>query len=117
RMDESGDRGRTFHSVGQPDVEWNLRRLARRANEQQQGNQRGRAEARLGSERGRRPRNLVEIERTEPNEGEDDAENESVVADPVDNERLFARIRCGFLLVPEADEQIRTQPDTLPADE
>ena len=37
RVNQSGDGRRTGHRVGQPNVEWNLRALSRRADEKQHG--------------------------------------------------------------------------------
>ena len=65
RMDQRGDRRRAFHRVGQPDVERNLRRLAGGADEQQQRDERQRAEGVSGAQRRRPARDVLEIERAE----------------------------------------------------
>ena len=66
RMDQRRDRRRAFHRVRQPDVERNLRRLAGRADEQQQRDQRDRAERRLRARaRATGARDLLEVERAE----------------------------------------------------
>ena len=46
-----------------------------------------------------------------------DAKRQAKVADAVDDERLLARVTRRFLADVVADQQIRTQPDALPADE
>jgi len=47
---------------------------------------------------------------------EEKAEKETKVADPVHHEGLVPRDGIGVILVPKADQEIRTQPDPLPAD-
>ena len=118
RVDQRGDGRRAFHGVGQPDVERDLRALAARADEQQQRDERQRAELRrLDRERRGGVRHLAEIERPEREVDQEDAEQEAPVADPVGDERLLARVRRALLLVPVADEQVRAEADALPADE
>ena len=71
RMDQRGDRRRAFHGVGQPGVQQELRRLAHRAHEQQQADERQRvgmpAEERhgLADQRGRLRKDGVEIDRAD----------------------------------------------------
>ncbi len=92
-VDEGRHRRRAFHGVRQPDVERNLRRLARRADEQQQ--RRDRRDSRSPS-RGRRLATLPAMpwKSSVPNmpEQRQHAQNERVVADAVDDERLLAGV-------------------------
>ena len=55
-------------------------------------------------------------QRPEVDPDHDHAEAEPEVADAVDDERLLRRARRRGLLVPEADEQVAAQADSLPAD-
>ena len=62
-----------------------------------------------------RARAVSGLEQT-PEENED-AEGESGVADPVDDERLVAGRGVGMLFVPEPDQAVRTQSHAFPAHE
>ena len=117
RVDEGRHRRRAFHGVGQPDVERNLGRLAGRAEEEQQRDAGQRAEAQFRRQRAGFDCHLLEIERAEELEQPEHPEHEAEVADAVDDKRLLAGVGRGRLREPEADQQIRTQPDTFPADE
>ena len=117
RMDEGRDRSRPFHRIGQPDVERDLRRFARRAHEQQQRDQRNRPERRLRREGGGGARHLVKIEGAEPRKRQQHAEKEAEVADSVDDEGFLAGVGGGLLFEPEADQQVRAQADAFPPDE
>ena len=117
RMDERGDRRGAFHRVGQPDKQRNLRGLARGADKEQQRNDGYGAERLLGTERSHFSRDFLKVERSELREDEQDAENESPIADPVDDEGFLAGVGRGLLLIPEANQEIRTEPNALPADE
>ena len=70
-----------------------------------------------GRERRDRPRDLLKIERAEAHEDQQHAQHEPDVADAIDDERFLAGVGRRLLLIPEADQQIRTEPDALPADE
>jgi hypothetical protein len=63
------------------------------------------------------PRDVLEIERAESNECEEDAEKEPEIADAVDDEGFLAGVGGGFLLIPEAHQQIRAEADAFPAHE
>ena len=118
RVDQCGDRRRPFHGVREPRVQRYLRRLSGGPDEQQQRGDRQRPEhPLLGRERGDGGGEPLEIERAEVREEEQHAEHERVVANPVDDERLLAGVGRRFLREPEADQQIRTEPDPLPSDE
>ena len=60
---------------------------------------------------------VVERDRAEQHEHQEDAEREAEVADAVDDEGLDRRGVGGGLLVPEADQQVARQPHALPAEE
>jgi hypothetical protein len=116
-MDQRGDRRRAFHGVGQPDVERNLSRLPRRADKQQQRDQRHRAKGRFRADAGGGAGDLLEIERGEALEDGEHAEDESEVANPIDDERFLAGVGCRLLAIPEANQQIRAESDAFPPDE
>src|SRR5438046_1491458 len=50
-------------------------------------------------------------------EDEEHRHQEPEVPDPVDDERLLARVGVDLLVEPEADEQIGAEPGPLPGDE
>ena len=123
-MDQRGDRRRAFHGVGQPGVQQELRRLAHRAHEQQQADQRqrvGDASRRtwmvLPTSDGACAKTVSKsIAPIIMNSGEN-AEREAEIADAVDDEGLDRR-GVGFrLVIPEADQQIAREADAFPAEE
>ena len=134
-VDEGGDGRRSLHGVWQPGVQEELRRLAHRAHEEQQADGGDRAllvelhaeEVDHGLGRVRRARlreevlgigeDGVEIDRAEQHEDAEDAQREAEIADAVDDEGLDRGGAGGRPLVPEADQQIRRQPDAFPAEE
>ena len=117
-MDQRGHRRRAFHRVRQPDVERNLRRLAGRADEQQQRRDATAiAERRLRRQRRHRPRRCPGSRACRTARRAQHAEDEPVVADAVDDERLLAGVGRRLLLEPEADQQVRAEADAFPADE
>ena len=60
---------------------------------------------------------VVEEQRAGLREKPDHAEKKEDVADARGDEGLFRRRSCRGLLIPEADQQIRSKPDELPAHE
>ncbi len=117
-VDEGRYRRWPFHGVRQPDKERNLGALPHRADKQQQGNGRQHAEPRrLGRHRRRRGRDFTKVERAECEEDEEQAEQKSKIADAVDDERLLAGGGSAWLSIPESNQQVRAEPDALPADE
>ena len=58
-----------------------------------------------------------QVQRAERVERQDHAQDEAGVADAVDDERLLARVGRALLLEPEADQQVRAEPDAFPAHE
>ncbi len=123
-VDEGGDRRRAFHGVRQPGVQQELRRLAHRAEEQQQAQRRQRmdlvaeeAHRRGGLARGGGEDGIEADRALEDDEDPENAEGEAEIADAVDDEGLDGgRVGLG-LLIPEADQQIGREPDALPAEE
>ncbi len=117
-VDQRRNRRRAGHGVGQPHVERNLRRLAGGADEQEQRrHRRDRRRDQLGVRA-----KLGELQRprapsADRPEEQHEAEQEAGVTDAVDDEGLLPGIGVFVLLVPEADQEIGTEPDTLPADE
>ncbi len=72
---------------------------------------------RLSDQCGRLGEHGAEIDRTGHHEYGEDPERKAEIADPVDDESLHGR-RVGLrLVVPEADQQIAREADTLPAEE
>ena len=115
-VDERGDGGRAGHRVRQPDVQRDLRALAHGADEEAETDERQRRRVPAGVRRGL-PEDLREAQRAEGGEDAEHAEQEAVVADPVDDERL--RAGGGGVLAVEvvADEQVRAEAHALPAHE
>ncbi len=121
-VDQGRDGRGAFHRVGQPYEEGQLGRLAERADHQQHRD--GLDDQRdfrkmPGLERGEVGLGFLEdgrvLDRAEVNEGEHDPECEPEVADAVDDERFLGRGHRGGLFVEVPDQQVRAQPDALPA--
>jgi len=111
-VDERGDRGGALHGVQQPGLQRELRGLARRGQQQQQTNPGQRAFTRLpcfGED-------LVECHGAEGDEDQHDGQAEPDIADAVHHEGLLRGCRCARLPLPESNQQIGGQADTLPAD-
>ena len=66
---------------------------------------------------GRGGEDVFEIQGAEGPEDDEHAQQEAEVADTVDHEGLLARVGRRLLLIPEADEQIGTQPHAFPTHE
>ena len=116
-MDESRDGRRALHGVGQPDIQWNLRRLAGGADEEQQRDERQHAEGRLDRHRLHGLADGHEVERPDRPEQQQRPQDEGVVTDAVDDKRLLRRVRGRCLFVVVADEQVGAEPHAFPADE
>ena len=122
-VDERGNRRRAFHGVRQPGVQEELRRFTHRADEQQEGGDFERLgveaenmdflafQTRNGGE------DFTESQRLGELINEEDAEREAEIADAVDDKGLDRRGVGGGLLIPEADQQIGSETDALPAEE
>ncbi len=123
-VDQRAHRRGAGHRVRQPDVERNLRALARGADEQADADpvEQGQAEHDLALEQMHRFADAPEAQGAgahalETPEQQQHADQEAEVADAIDDEGLVARRRVGQVAEPEADQQIGTEPDALPADE
>ena len=116
RVDQCRDGSRALHGVGEPDIQRDLGRFTGAAEEQEECDRGGRrptgqeSGGRLGEDR-------LEVERSQVREDEEHRHQEPEVPDPVDDERLLARVGVDLLVEPEADEQIGAEPDPFPADE
>jgi hypothetical protein len=64
-----------------------------------------------------RGEDFPEVDGPEGPEDQENAQEETEVADPVDHKGLFAGVAGGLLLIPEADEQIGAEPHAFPAHE
>jgi len=115
RVDEGGDRSGALHGVGQPDIERNLRALADGADEEEQCGRRDHPSADF--EVVCTLEDLRELHATEGEENRQQAEEKAEVADAVDDEGLLARVTRRLLGDVVADQQVRAEPDPLPADE
>ncbi len=118
-VDQGGDRGRTLHRIGQPDVEGDLGALAAGSHEKEEAGDGGGPEGAPGLVR-QGPgigRDVHEVERAELMEDEDHPQDQPRVADPVHHEGLHAGGRGRVLLVPEPDEQVGAEPHPLPSHE
>ena len=92
-------------------------RLAARADEEQQADRRGDAGVRVPDCALAEREDLAVVGGAEGVEDQEDAEDEAEVADAVDDERLLAGVGGEVLVVVEADQQVRAEPDAFPADE
>ena len=114
---------RAFHRVRQPDVQADLRRLAHRADEQQDADHLVGARCVPNNVNvsvlvlGDAAEDGGELDRAEGPECQRDAEREAEVADAVDDERLDRGGAGGRAVIPVADEQVAHQPDAFPAEE
>ena len=104
-----------FHRVRQPDVQRELRRLAHGAEVDAERDERQAGERQLAA--GDHHAQLAEVERARQPPEHDDADEQADVAGFRRPERLDRRARGFGLLIPEADQQVRAEPDQLPADE
>ena len=122
-VDQRGHRRRPFHGVRQPGMQQELGRLAHRAHEQEEADQRQRIDVPgqemngLAGQRRRLRKDCGEIHRSSHHEDRKDAERKAEVANAIDHEGLDRRRIRLRLMKPESDEQIAHQPNALPAEE
>ena len=123
RMDQGGNRSWALHRVRKPGVQQELRRLAHRAHKQEQA-QRGQnvdliaeEQERLPGHRGGRTEKRIHVDGSEDGKEAKYAQRKAEVADAIDDERLDGSRVRRFLLIPEANEQVREQTHALPAKE
>jgi hypothetical protein len=62
-----------------------------------------------------RGKDRLKIDGPESHKDQEDGQQKPVIADPVDDESLLPRVRGGFFLVPEPDQEVRTQAHPFPA--
>ena len=114
-MDEGADGGGAFHSVRQPHVERELGALAGRPGEDANGRpHQDRAAQHAGH---RQLVEAVDIEGAGVKVKNQDAGQETEVANPGDNEGLLGGVRGRFLVEPEPDEEVGAESHHLPEDE
>jgi len=114
-VDQGRNRRRSGHGVRQPDIEWDLRGLADRTDEEQQPDDGGSCGKTIRVE-SRRRKDLGELGAPKPGDGCKDGEEKAEIADAVDDEGLLARGRAPLLVIVVADQEVGAQPDALPAD-
>src|SRR5689334_1882091 len=119
-MDQSADGGGAFHGVGQPNVKRKLGRFAGGAHEEEQRSDSEGAKDAPGFVRPILFADLIEelrkVQRLEGLEEQEHAQHEAEVADAVDDESFFARVRGGLFQKVKADEQVAGQADAFPSD-
>src|SRR5205807_7511577 len=97
-MDKRADRSGAFHSVRQPDVKWELRRLAGGAGEQEERNRGENTMSRcFNGKRGGVPKDRRKVERAKLAEEQEQSQQKTEIADTVHPKRLITRIRGGLL--------------------
>ena len=117
-MDKGRHWRRPFHRIGKPNIKRNLGTLANGTDEQQETNSRQHAES-GGFNRhvGRRFGHLAEIDGPEREENEKHAKDKTEVTNPVDDKCLLPGVRRTLLVIPKANQEVGTEPDTFPTDE
>ncbi|MPM58924.1 hypothetical protein SDC9_105759 [bioreactor metagenome] len=112
-VDERRHRGGALHRVQQPGLQRHLGRLATGGQQQEQTQRSQPAGARGAG----RLVDLGEIHRAEQRDHGEHREQQPEVTDAVDHEGLLGCQCRGMPLLPETDQQVGRQADTLPADE
>src|SRR5207248_5271772 len=116
RVNESGNWRGAFHRIRKPDVQWNLRGLAGRSKNQQQRDRSQNATV-PSWVYADRIEHAAKVKRAKLADDEEHGKEEAEVSDAVDDESFFPRVGCGVFPEIEANQQVRGQADTLPADE
>ena len=119
RVDERGDRRRTFHRVRKPYVQRELGRLTRSTGEDAQREKRDdRCRGHVARHVSRGPfLDGRHIEVTRFAEDEKQCREEAEVANASDDERLLRGSGGAGFVEPEADEQVRAKTNQFPEDE
>src|SRR5579872_3908969 len=115
RVNERGDRCRTFHRVRQPDIKWNLSRFSGCADHQQQGRCRQHSPSDFWGHALKTVEDRVKIERVKFADQQEHSQQEAEITNAVDDERLLARIGGRILEKKEANQQVRSQSHAFPA--
>src|SRR5262245_19329339 len=107
-MDECAYRRRTFHRVRKPDIQRELRRLTRCADEKEQTDRREYADSSewfcVESRTFAEPREYTgEIDAIECQINQNDREDESEVSDAIHDESLLSGVCGGFSCEPKSD--------------
>ena len=103
-----------LHSIGQPHMKGELRRLAHRPQQQQQRRRRSYAAAQFPGRRRRKSLRHTETAHIHPQQ--QDAHQQPHISDARHYEGFFGGLPRPRLLKPEPDEQVRTQPHQFPGD-
>ena len=122
-MDQRGNRCGALHRVGQPCVQEQLRRFPHGSDEQQEGQKVRRIP--LGPEevqlRFRQFRgggeDVIQLDAVDQEEQAHDAKRKAEIADPVNDESLDRGGVGAWFAVVEADQEIRGDANTFPAEE
>ena len=114
-MKQRGNRSGTFHGIRKPDMKGQLRGFSHCAAEHQDTGD-VQIEA-LRFEQGNFGKNLAENDRTGGMPKHENAEHESKVADPIDDEGLLARFGGRSPAVIMSNQDIGADADQLPKDE
>ena len=112
-MDQRRYWRRTGHRVGEPGVQRDLRALPGATEEEEEtnpGDHRRPQGAELRA-------NALELERPQVRVEHEHRDQKADVADAVHDERLLPRVSVRRIEIPETDQEIRAQADTLPTDE
>ena len=118
RVDQRADRGGAFHRVGQPDIEGDLRRLADGAYEEQERNDGDDGNAQEVGVFAHFPDiQGPDALGAQADKEEKDADQESEISHPVDDEGLLPRVRGGILFIPEPDQQVGAEAHPFPSHE
>ena len=112
-MDERGDRSRTFHRIGEPRMQRDLRRFRHRTDEEpdtDREHERFAKRSGFCEDIGKRNRSRRRIAR-------EDREHDADIAEDVDDERFARRSDGRRFVEPEADQKIRCEANETPAHE
>ncbi len=125
-MDQRGNRCRAFHRIRQPDMQRHLRRLAHRADEQEDArgaHQRHGSPVSSGNENDRhigkilRPvENRLVIQCPEMRQNQANPKDEAEVADTIDQKCFHVGQDCRRARIPEADQQVGHEANGFPTE-